>query len=312
MTIASSWIGIDVSKNWLDVADPTFGKAERRDNEPSCLAGWAAGLAGRDVTVVFEATGHYDGALRHALAAAGVGYARVNPQQARDFARACGRLAKTDRLDAALLAEMGRALQIAADLPPDPTREKLALLGRRRDQLVAIRQQERTRLSEAIDAQLAQGLEEHIAWLGLAIGRIEAAIRDLIATHAELARTETLMRSMPGVGPVTAATLLALMPELGRRPHKALAMLAGLAPINADSGVKRGQRAIRGGRRRVRQALYMAAVSTLRNGSPMRAFYAKLRNAGKPPKVAIIALARKILVSLNAMIRTQTPFRACP
>ena len=310
MTIASSWIGIDVSKGWLDIADPVFGKAERLDNELSSVAGWAACLAGRDVTVVLEATGHYDTALRHALAAVGIGYARVNPQQARDFARACGRLAKTDRLDAAMLAEMGRALRLRPDLPPDPAREKLALLGKRRDQLVSMRQQERTRLSEAADVGIVSDLEEHIAWLSQAIRQVEAAIRDLIAADAGLAEAEALMRSMPGVGPVTAATLLALMPELGNRPHKALAMLAGLAPVNADSGLKRGQRAIRGGRRRVRQALYMAAVSTLRNGSPMLAFYRKLRDAGKAPKVAIIALARKILVSLNAMIRTQTPFRA--
>lgn len=310
MTIASSWIGIDVSKGWLDIADPACGKAERLDNKSSSLAEWASSLAGRDVIVIFEATGHYDSALRNALIAAGIGYARVNPQQARDFARARGRLAKTDRLDAAVLAEMGRALRLCPDLPPDPAREKLALLGKRRDQLVAMRQQERTRLSETADAETARDIEEHIAWLSHAIHRAEAIIRDLIKADAALAEADTLMRSMPGVGPVTAATLLALMPELGRRRHKALAMLAGLAPVNADSGLKRGQRAIRGGRRRVRQALYMAAVSTLRNGSPMLAFYRKLRDAGKPPKVAIIALARKILVSLNAMIRNQTPFRA--
>ena len=282
----------------------------RLANTPASLAGWTALLESRDVVVVFEATGHYDMALRHALDAAGVGCVRVNPQRSRDFARACGRLAKTDKLDAAMLAEMGRALALEAEPQPDQTLEKLALLNKRRDQLVAMRQQERTRLAEAVDPEIAVGTEHHIAWLGDAIAGIEASIRSVIAASPALLDAEALMRSMPGVGPVTAATLIALMPELGRRPNKAIAMLAGLAPLNADSGKKRGQRAIRGGRRRVRQALYMAAVSTLRNDTPFLSFYRKLRDAGKPPKVAIIALARKILVTLNAMVKSKTPFRA--
>ncbi len=310
MTLPSSWIGIDISKAWLDVADPCRGESMRLANTPASLAGWITSLENRDVAVVvFEATGHYDMALRHALGAAGVGCVRVNPQRSRDFARACGRLAKTDKLDAAMLAEMGRALALEAEPQPDQTLEKLALLNKRRDQLVAMRQQERTRLAEAVDAEIAAGVQHHIAWLSDAITGVEASIRSVIVASPALLNAETLMRSMPGVGPVTAATLIALMPELGRRPNKAIAMLAGLAPLNADSGKKRGQRAIRGGRRRVRQALYMAAVSTLRNGSPFMAFYKKLREAGKPPKVALVALARKILVILNAMVKSQTPFK---
>jgi len=308
MTIPSSWIGIDISKAWLDIADA--GKAVRLANKPTPLAAWTASLQGRDVIVVFEATGHYDTAPRHALAASGIAHARVNPQRARDFARACGRLAKTDTLDAAMLAEMGRALCLQPDPPPDQTLETLALLNKRRDQLVAMRQQERARRSDQDNPQIQADLETHIAWLSQAIVDLEAAIHDLIEAAPPLAEAEALMRSTPGVGAVTAATLIALMPELGHRSHKAIAMLAGLAPVNADSGQRRGQRAIRGGRRRVRQALYMAAVSTLRNGSPFMPFYNKLRQAGKPPKVALIALARKILVTLNAIIRKGKPFAA--
>jgi transposase len=310
MTLPSSWIGIDISKAWLDVADPALGKIMRIANKPMPLADLAAALAGRDVVVVFEATGSYDAVLRRALDAQDVGRARVNPQHARDFARARGRLAKTDKLDAAMLAAMGRALELEADPPSDQTLEKLALLNKRRDQLVAMRMQERTRLAEVADVDIAGDIERHIAWLSEAITDAEVAIHSLIRASCELARTETLIRSMPGVGPVAAATLIALMPELGRRPNKAIAMLAGLAPLNADSGTKRGQRIIRGGRQRVRQALYMAAVSTLRHGSPLTAFYRKLRDAGKPPKVALIALARKILITLNAMVRSETPFKA--
>jgi transposase len=310
MTLPSSWIGIDISKAWLDIADPALGTSTRMANTSPPLADLAASLAGRDVTVVFEATGHYDTALRHALDRAGIRRVRVNPQQSRDFARALGRLAKTDRLDAAMLAEMGRALRLEADAPHDQTIEKLALLNKRRDQLVAMRMQERARLADALDPEIDADLKSHIAWLDQAIVGIEASIRALIDASAKLASAQTLMRSMPGVGLVTAATLIALMPELGQRSNKTITMLAGLAPLNVDSGNKRGQRKIRGGRRRVRKALYMAAVSTLRNGSPFLSFYQKLRNAGKPPKLALIALARKLLVTLNAMIKTDTPFKA--
>lgn len=310
MTVPSSWIGIDISKAWLDIADPACQGCGRLANQPAAVADFAAALKGRNVIVVFEATGAYDTCLRHALDTAGIAHVRVNPQRARDFARACGRLAKTDTLDAAMLAEMGSALRLEADPPCDQSLEKLALLNKRRDQLVAMRQQERIRLADMPDAEITAHLEGHIAWLSQAIATVETTIAELVKASRPLTEAATLMRSMPGVGPVTATTLMALMPELGQRSHKAIAMLAGLAPINADSGQRRGQRAIRGGRRRVRQALYMAAVATLRNGSPLLAFYKKLREAGKPAKVALIALARKILVTLNAMIRSNTAFRA--
>ncbi len=309
MTLSPSWIGIDVSKAWLDIAEPSRGTFLRLANDPASLAGWTKELRGRDVTVVLEATGHYDRALRHALTEADITYVRVNPLRARDFARASGRLAKTDKIDAVMLAEMGATLNLKARPCPGPEREKLALLNKRRDQLVAMRQQERARLTDIPDDEIKLGIEAHIAWLSQAIADSDAAIRDVIDASEQLTQTQNLMRSMPGIGPVATTTLLALMPEIGHLSNKAIAMLAGLAPINADSGKKRGRRCIGGGRRRVRQALYMAAVSTLRRPTPFRAFYQRLRDKGKSAKVAIIAVARKIIVILNAMIRTQTPFK---
>lgn len=307
--ITPSWIGIDICKAWLDIADPALGTTARIANCEPSLAAFAQTLEGRDVIVVFEATGVYDTGLRHALAESGIAGVRVNPQRARDFARATGRLAKTDAIDAAMLARMGQALRLAPDPAPDHAREKLNLLNKRRDQLVAMRQQERSRRSESADATVCADLDAHIGWLDKAITGIEAAIRDLVDASAAFAKTQTLLRSAPGVGPVGAAVLLGLLPELGHRSSKQIAMLAGLAPVNCDSGSQRGKRAIKGGRRRVRQALYMAAVVALRTRSRLRDFYDRLRNTGKPAKVALIALAHKILIILNAMVKAQTHFR---
>lgn len=314
MTLSPTWIGIDVSKGWLDLAVPAGTKAAftqlRIDNTAAAIAEFATTLMPAQTVIVFEATGVYDAALRHELARAGIGFARVNPQRARDFARATGRLAKTDRLDAAMLAEMGRALGLAPDPLPDPTRERLALLSKRRDQLVAMRTQEKLRRVDAGEPTILADIEQHLAWLAQAITAIEAEISDLVQHDARLAADEALIRSVPGVGPVTAAILVATMPELGQRSSRQVAMLAGLAPLNNDSGTSRGQRSIRGGRRRVRQALYMAAVASLTTKSALTGFYKRLRQSGKPAKLALIALARKLLITINAIIKTKTPFQA--
>jgi transposase len=259
--------------------------------------------------VVFEATGRYDRFLRQELAAAGVAHARINPSQARAFARAAGFLAKTDRLDARMLAVLGAALRPRAAEPADPSRERLALLHKRRDQLVAMRQQERARRAELDEAGLIDGLDAHLAWLDAAVADLDRNIADLITSVPDLRRAQAFIRSIPGVGPVTAATLIALLPELGQRSPKTIAALAGLAPFNHDSGKLRGQRAIRGGRKRVRDALYMAAVAASRSNSRFKAAYQTLRNAGKPPKLAFIAIARKLLVTANALLRDQLSFQ---
>jgi transposase len=232
----------------------------------------------------------------------------VNPTAARSFAKAAGFLAKTDQVDARMLAAMGAALRPPPAEPANPATERLARLHKRRDQLVGARKQERTRRRETCEAELLAGIERHLAFLDAEIAALEAQIAALIAAEPTLKLDAQLLVSAPGIGPRVSACLLALMPELGRRSPKTIAALAGLAPINQDSGLRRGQRSIRGGRKRVREALYMAAVGAVRTNSRFRTDYQRLPNAGKPAKLALIAIARKLLVTANAIIRDQQPF----
>lgn len=308
MTIHPCFVGIDVSKAVLDLFETAQGRSTQIANASEPIAVLATQWRQAGAFVVFEATGHYDEALRRGLDAAGVAYARVNPGRARHFARYAGFLAKTDRLDARMLAEMARRGALGAEPPFDEEREALRLLHRRRDQLVAMRQKERTRLTEAAHAIEKESLERHLAFLSADIAAIERQIAEAIKASPALKDRETRLRQVPGIGPVSAAALLALMPELGQRSPKAIAALAGLAPFNCDSGQHRGQRQIAGGRKRVRDALYMAAVAASRSKSPFAAFYQKLKSAGKPTKLAFIALARKILVTLNAILRDGTSY----
>lgn len=305
MIIAPGYIGIDISKDHLDIFD---GAAWRIANTPEAIAVVLERL-GTPRLVLFEATGRYDRHVRQALSAAGIGFARVNPLHARAFARATGQLAKTDRIDAKMLAAMAQALTPQPQPPPDPHRLELADLHRRRAQLVAGRQQERTRLHTA-SAAIAPGILAHIDWFDAQIKQIELDIAALIARSAPLALAHGLLRSIPSIGPVNATGLLALMPELGQRSSKTIAALAGLAPINRDSGQYRGLRSIAGGRAEVRRALYMAAVTASRSRSRFAATYKALRDAGKPPKVALIAIARKLLVTANAILKSNQPFTA--
>jgi transposase len=304
MMITPGFIGIDVGKQYLDLFD---GMARRIPNTPEAIAAWVGGLAGTEF-VLFEATGRYDRQLREQLGKAGIGFARVNPAQARAFAHSIGRLAKTDKLDARVLAMMGQALQPSPHQPGSAARDKLAELHKRRDQLVDMRQRERTRQHEQTDIDVAAGIAAHIDWLTQGIGQMEAAIAALIKASAELAEDWRLLRSIPGVGPVTATTLLALMPEAGSRSPKTIAALAGLAPINNDSGQFRGKRAIRGGRPRVRKALYMAALATIRASGRFAARYNAMIAQGKPAKLVLIAIARKLITIVNAVLRDKTPF----
>lgn len=307
MTIPPVCVGIDVSKTHLDIFDPRDG-FRRIDNADAALAAFAKMQRKKRRFVVFEATGSYDRRLRRALDAAKVPHARVNPQQARDFAKATGRRAKTDAIDARMLAELGRALSPRPRPKSDLARERLALKHKRRDQLVAMRQQEAVRHSECGDQDTAADIAGHLAWLDAEIAKLDATIRQAIDAEPTLRRAEKRLRSVPGIGPVAATTLLALMPELGTRTPKAIAALAGLAPFNNDSGKRRGQRVIKGGRARVRKALYMAALAAANSKTRLGEFARKLRAAGKPPKLVLIALARKILVILNAICRENASF----
>jgi transposase len=306
MNIHPVFIGIDVSKDRLDIFD---GQASSCANAADAIAPLAQRWAQTHDFVVFEATGAYDRRLRKALEAAGVTFSRVNPGQARDFARAAGFLAKTDQVDARMLAKMGEALQPRPAEPVDPARERLALLHKRRDQLVHARQQERTRLKGCDDAEIAQDLRRHLAWLDEEVGALDRRMSELIAAQPTLEAGRKLLRSIPGVGQVTALTLLALVPELGARSGKAIAALAGLAPLNRDSGLHRGRRTVGGGRKRVRDALYMAAVAATVSHSRFAQRYKHLLSDGKPPKLAIIALARQMLVTANAVLRDGRVFQ---
>lgn len=309
MTIAPGFVGIDVSKSTLDIFDAAIGHGERIANASVPIEALVERWRSKPVFVLFEATGRYDRLLQTALHQAGVSFARVNPQRARDFARAAGFLAKTDAVDARMLALMAERLRPNTEAAAQPDRERLRALHRRRDQLVHMRAQERMRLSEATDPEERRDIQCHITWLAGQIKTFDGRIRAHIATVQKLATLSKQLQKAPGVGPVAAATLLALMPELGARSPKAIAALAGLAPINRDSGSLRGKRSISGGRKRVRDALYMSALTAVRSSPHYGRLYKTFLAAGKPPKLAIVAIARKLLVALNAMIRDNAEFR---
>jgi len=311
MIIPLRCVGIDVSKSMLDIFDDAVGKPERIANAPQPhteqVARWRCA---DNVFVVFEATGVYDRALAEVLRQAGIRFARINPARARDFARAGGRLAKTDAIDARMLAVFARAMGPVANPPPEPARNTLASFAKRRDQLVHMRAQEKNRRSEVRDPAMAEDITLHIDFLSRQIVAIEARIEALIKAEPEICEQARLLRSAPGIGPVACMQLIAQMPELGRVGPKQVAALAGLAPFNVDSGSYRGKRAIGGGRKRIRDAVYMGALNAVRRDPTLKSFYQKLRAAGKPAKLALIAVARKLLTILNAMLRDRKTYAA--
>lgn len=305
MTIHYTYIGCDIAKHMLDFFDPSTRGPVRIDNEAAALRGFVATLDPATRFVVFEATGSHDRLLRHILAEAGIAAARINPTMVRRFAQARGRLAKTDPLDARTLSEMGAMFRPSPDKPPCADRERLAAFARRRDQIVEIRARQWRHLGEAFDLAIIADIEALIAQLDDRIAALEAEIARQIDSIDALARQARRLVSAPGVGPVTALTLIAHMPELGHASPKAIAALAGLAPLNEDSGLRRGKRAIRGGRSRVRKALYMAALGAIRAAPRFKAFYTAIAARSGSKKLAIVAVARKLLTVLNAMQRQQ-------
>jgi transposase len=309
MTLHPDIIGCDVSKAHLDFFVTSHACARRIDNTSEAISTFLADLKRPADLIVFEATGRYDRPLRQVLEARGLRYARVNPARARHFAKAIGLLAKTDRIDARMLATMGQNLPLAPTPPRAPGRARFAALHGRRDQLVAMRQKERQRLRDA-DTIERDSLQRHIAWLSEEISAVEKSCERLIKENEALQAKICLLRSIPGIGPVAAAALMVHLPEIGTLSAKQAAALAGLAPFNTDSGRFKGKRSIRGGRKRVRDALYMSAVTAARSAPRFTAWADSLSDNGKPFKVIMIALARKILTIANAVIRDQTPFRA--
>ncbi|HPG23243.1 MAG TPA: IS110 family transposase [Amaricoccus sp.] len=301
-------IGVDVAKDWIDVFHPVDGAA-RLASDPGTLRAFARRVARERRLVVFEASGGYDRPLAEALRNVGAGYCRVNPGQARHFARALGVLGKTDRVDARLLAEMGARLELAATPSPAPVQRALKAQAARRRQLVEMRKQERTRLRQAAGRAERRSLERHLRWLDGEITRIEAALDETLAADAPAARVLARLCTAPGVGRVLATTLVAELPELGARDRRRIAAMAGIAPVARDSGKRSPARSIGGGRPVVRSALYLAALSASRFDPGLASFRNRLERRGRTPKQAIIAVARKLLTILNAMIRDGTDCR---
>lgn len=305
---AGVWAGVDVAKRHLDVAVEGATAVERFSNDEAGIARAVAWLLARQPAgVVLEATGGYERELLVAGSRAGLRLCVVNPRQVREFARATGRMAKTDAIDARVLAHFGGRLSPASTLPADDAQTHFAALVARRRQLQEMLVMEGNRLRQALHA-LRGGIEAHIGWLEQELAGVEAELEVRTATDPERAARAALLRSVPGVGPVLTNTLLADFVELGSLDARQVAALAGVAPLNRDSGTLRGRRMVWGGRAPVRAALYMAALVGKRYNPVLRTFYQRLLAAGKPKKVALVACMRKLLVILNAMLRDRRPW----
>jgi transposase len=311
---AECWVGIDVSKDWIDVVVLVEeNKVEQLRCERSVeeLAGWAETLLPYcPQGVVLEATGGLEGAVIAALAGAGLRVMRMNPKRVRDFAGAHGLLAKTDALDAYALALFGARMRPPLRAWPEAERQQLAAWVVRQQQLTVERATERTRLKQVSEPALRKSVERVIAFLGKEIERLEKQLAAWVGESETWKAQDALLRTAPGVGPKTARVLLAQLPELGEVNRRQIAALVGLAPFASDSGKWRGRRSIRGGRAGVRSALYLASWTAIRAVGMLQCFYRRLVAAGKPKQVALIAVARKLLLALNEMMRTRQPWRS--
>jgi transposase len=304
-------VGIDVSKERLDVCSlpdgGTFSVANDRAGIDELLARLLEGV--RPELVVLEATGKYERPADVAVAAAGIAVAVVNPRQARDFAKAAGRLAKTDRIDAEVLARFAGAVGPRPSVLPDEEARVLQDILLRRRQLLEMMVAEKNRLQMASEA-VARRIAAHVRWLEKELCRVDRELDEAVRESETWRANEELLRSVPGVGPVLARTLLAELPELGTLPRRRLCALVGVAPFNRDSGTFRGKRQVWGGRAPVRAALYMGALVATRHNPVIREFYERLLAAGKPKKVALVACMRKLLSILNAVMRDRVPWHS--
>ena len=310
--VARRWVGIDVAKATLDVQVRPTDQAWSVTNDEAGIRTLLEHVrAVAPTLIVLEATGGYELAVTSALVAAALPVVVVNPRQVRDFAKATGRLAKTDRLDAALLARFAEQVQpTARPLATDDQRELDALLTRRR-QLIEMLTAEKNRLGQVFvkgGKRVKKSLTAHIAYLERELRLADTDLGDLVRRSPVWRERDALLQSAPGVGPVLSLTMLAELPELGTLDRKAIAALVGVAPLNRDSGTLRGKRRIYGGRAPIRATLYMGALVATRHNPVIRAFYQRLLAAGKPKKVALTACMRKLLVILNAMVRQRAPW----
>jgi transposase len=302
--------GVDVASGKLDLASYGAANVPSFENSPQGIEQLLAEVRRQPAAlIVVEATGGYEVPLLAALAEAGLPVVRINPRQLRSFATAVGELAKTDTIDARLIARFAHDLRPRVRPLPSKEQAFFADLAARRRQLVAIRTAELNRRKRTSQPLLVASIHAVLTLLDEQIAVVDKQLAELIATDEHWQQRDCLLQSAPGVAAVTSHVLLADLPELGQLEHKPLAKLVGLAPLNRDSGKLRGRRTIVAGRRTVRTALYMAALSASRFNPQIRRFYETLRQAGKPFKVAITACMRKLLSILNAMIRDNTPWR---
>jgi transposase len=307
---APLYLGLDVAKATVELASEPAGITQQFATDPAGLAALVAQCRAHPVAlIVLEATGGYEAPVAAALATAGLPVAVVNPRHVRDFAKALGRLAKTDRIDAQVLALFGaRVRPQPRPLPDEATQELEALLTRRR-QLLEMLHAERQRRTVARARLVRRSLDAHIRWLERQAIDTDAELDQLIQASPLWRVQDQLLQSVPGVGPTLSRTLLGTVPELGQLDRRQIAALVGVAPLARDSGQQHGRRVCWGGRPTVRTVLYMAALVAARWNPVLRTFYQRLRAAGKPAKVALTAVARKLLVYLNAILRDQRPWR---
>ena len=310
MTTAGTFIGLDVAKKQLDVAARPSGARWTGANDVAGMTALIEWLrrAGPVTLIVVEATGGYELAVVAALAAAGHPVVVVNPRQVRDFARATGQLAKTDALDAAVLAHFAEAVRPEVRPLPDELTQVMQGWVARRRQVLAMIGAEQNRLGLAAPA-VQPAIHTHLEWLRQHLGEVDPELRTVLRSSPVWREHDDLLRSVPGVGPVLATTLLVDVPELGRLNRHEIAKLIGVAPLNQDSGEHRGTRRIWGGRAPVRKTLYMATLAAVKHNPVIREFYLRLCQAGKPKKVALTACMRKLLTILNAMLHQGTAWK---
>jgi transposase len=309
----SRFVGIDVAKDFLDVHVRPTEEYWRVPNDAAGHTALRERLAAfPEALVVLEATGGYEVPVVAALASRGLAVVVVNPRQIRAYARATGQLAKTDALDARIIALFAEAVRpVVRPLPTEETRSLDEMVTRRR-QLLDMLGAETNRRRLVRDRGVQQRIEAHISWLKRALRELDRDLDKAIRASPVWREMDDVLQSVAGVGPITTITLLAELPELGRLTRRKIAALVGVAPMNQDSGQSRGRRMIRGGRSSVRRVLYMATVSAIRRNAVIRAFYQRLRANGRLPKVALTAAMRKLLTILNAMVRDGRPWREQP
>ena len=299
-----TYVGIDVAKARVDIATRPGGDVWSVDYDEQAVSELVSSLLAMEPTMVLlEATGGLEVPLVSALAAAALPVVVVNPRQVRDFARATGKLAKTDALDAQVLAHFAEAVRPSVRPLRDADTQELNFLTTRRSQLVTMLVSEKNRLGRASHS-VRPRIQSHITWLEQELSDLDNDLREALRRSPVWREKDDLLRSVPGVGEQLSLSLLAYLPELGTLNRKQIAALVGVAPFNRDSGPRRGKRSVWGGRSRVRATLYMASLSASRYNPVLRVFYQRLLAAGKPKKVALTACMRKLLTILNAMIRS--------